>query len=566
MPDYLNLDGRMNLLRNAYIDMKTNQLPDYINTLKEKYNAKDLMVENIESAKEDFGGFLGRAAGNFDDIVKDLTGDPKNVLKNVSDFLKEGKDIREKTLAILGLMKNAKKGFWLALIQLIVDAAKLSLGKQQNNINNMIGVLGAADLPSDIRNAKVSKDSLIYAYNNVITSKKSLEAAREKLGSGGIVVKKLTDKAIIVLRNAEHKLAGEIADISKLGAIISSISNIELMEAKLATSAADYIIHYISTLLFIQAIYFIEHRVMKSKRVLDIEISDKILQDIILAIDNKTKKPMEAMQKRWETNPPSQIELVRDAAKYSKKTRLHWEKIEAYFGDNFENLLNLDVKSVDYAKLMVALQSDTYLNADRKTAGKNVKELASRAGVPAANVFSMSKGAKSSIFKSIRTKYTKELNSISINISRGRSALGNYGSHKSKLLEFINEGLVALGYQETPMLDFAMGRLIKTSDIIYGIPSVKEILSNNEIELIGIAISGDYKEKVQSEILSIATSSKATKIIISNRKAERTIENIMDLTIAQLNSEKEELAEEMSILEAGASGEVPKEFIQGKGI
>ena len=567
MPNYLDAETRASILSRAVIGIKSNELSDYINTLKEELNVKKVIVQNIEDAKKDFSGFLEKTEESMDEIIQHMGGDnAKDALEYTSDFLKNATEVREKTLAILGLMKNAKKEFWLALVQLLVDAAKESLTRQQNSIYGMIDTLDAADLPSDLKNADIDPDSLIYAYDRVVSSKKSLEEAREKIGSGGIVVQKLTDRAIILLRSAEQKLISELSGIRKLSEINSAMSGIELLEADLAVEAANYIVHYITTLLTVQAIYVVEEKVMKGKRVLDVEVADKILQDIITSIDDKTKKPMEEMQKKWKINSPSQLDLIRSTTKYSKNIRLHWEKIATFFGENYTNLAQLDIKSADYAKLLTNMQNDEYLNVNRDVAGQDVKELAIRAGIPASNIFSKSKGTQNSVFKTLRIKYTKDLNSVLTNVNRGRVTLGNYGYYKSELLVFIDEGLVALGYGDSPMLDFAMGNLIKTSDIVYGVPSVKEIFSGGSLNSIGIEVSGSYKDKVESEILTLATNNNAINIIIQNRKDARSIEEIMDKTIDQVNSEQAELEEEISILEAGLNGEVPKEYIADKRI
>ncbi len=564
MVDFLNQDTRANLLFKAYVGIKIEGLPDYINGLKEQINIKKTVVQNMEDAKKDFSGFLAKGGSYLDNVASHMGGDAKDILSNVSDFLKDAKNVEEKTLALLGLMKNAKKEFWLALIQLLVDAAKMTLIKQQASIGFMISVLGAADVPNDLKNAKVSKASLIYAYLRVVSAKRALEEARSRIASGDVVVKRNTDKAIIMLQVAEQRLEGELIDMRKLSDFESSMSAVELMETDLVTHAGDYVVHYISTLLFIQGIYYIEKNVLKSKRVIDAETSDKILKNIITEINTDTKVPMEEMQERWKTKPPSQLELVKNAVKYSKNSRIHWEKIAVYFGENFDNLSDMDEQSQDYSKLLTDLQNVPYLNADRKTAGENVQSIAAKAGVPAANIFANAKGSKTSVFSQIRTKYTKELSAVAVDINTSKIVLSNYGIYRSKLLEFINQGLTALGYQGNPMLDFAMGRMIRVSDVVQGIPSVREVVSGDALKLIGVAVSGEYKDKIISEVLSIASKSNAVNTVMRARKETRVIEEVIDKSIEQRNSEREALEEEVRILEAGAEGKTYIEYYKDK--
>lgn len=552
------------LIKQAVADLLPDQLSDYVNATKEELNLKNTVISNIENAKKDLKGYLTNAINNVEALAEHLGGDGEGLLNQVSDFIKEGKDVREKTMALLGSLKNAKKEFWLALIQLLVDAAQSSLAKQQSIINSMVDTARTADAPSSLKNANVSYDALLYAYKQVVISRGSLEEARSKLASGDTVIKTLTNKAIANLKVAEQRLARELVGIKGLGDIKKAISSITAAQIKFATYSADYIVQYIATLLFVQGIYYIEQNVLKTKQVIDIEEADKILKSIIKIIRRDTETPMENTKERWEKKQASQLSLIRDATKYSSTIRNHWEKISVYFGDNYVTLSGLSINSQKYNRLLTGLQSNAYLNADRKTAGSDIKDIATRLGMPSMNVFSMKKGSTNDyIFKSMRTKYIKELKSVLYDISEGSSVLGRFGSYKSELLKFISKGLSALGYGKSPMLDFAMGKLIKTSNLVEGIPSVRSFMSAGSIQLVGLAISGNFQEAVQAGVTALASRRNAAKVITEGRKEARNIENVMDKQIEQMKKEAEALEDEIKIIDAGAKGEVPDEFIEG---
>lgn len=550
-------------LSEANLDSNKINLSDYVNKLKAELNVKKTVAKNIKSAKRDFSGYITKAADSLEGVADQLT---DFNLSDVSNMMKEAVNVYEKTTILLGLLKNVKKEFWLALVQLLVDAAIGNLAKQRGMISNMVSALRSADLPSSVKNSKVSRESLVFAYNRVVIAKKHLEEARDKVSGGGSVIKRYTDSAIALLRAAEQKLLADLKKIRDLGKVISAIADINRANANLVADAADYIVYYISTLSFVRAIYFIEERVLKGKQVLDAKTAKETLATIIKAIETKTRKPMSDSQEKWKTKPPSQISLVKDAIKYSKNARLHWENIEIHFGAKYESLSDLESNSQEYSKLLTGLSDDDYLNADYETVGQDVKDIASRVSVPSINVFAENKGSKSSVFKNMRTKYIKELNSVVNSIGKSSTTLSTYGSHKSKLLEFVNEGLVALGYQGNPMLDFARGKLIKTSDIIQGAPSTRTFLFNNVAKIVGFAASGSYKEHVESEIIALAAQTKAAKELIENRKLSRNIENIMDKILIQIESEQEAIDEEIKILEAGINGEVPVQYSPQRGL
>lgn len=578
MPDYETTLAELRALEEAN---------EEIERLRKRKEKRKKLISNIIAAKKDFSSWLTAGTGVLNKLSDVLGDDMPDILEEASEYMKDATNILEKTSIIIGLTKSAGIPFWLALVQILVEETKSSLVRQKEYVDGMIEMI--TQLRSSIANIKellggaTDPEALLYAYEKVVEARQNLLDGKERFLAGGRLVIQYTDSASNRLALAEKRL---YADIEKFNRIPSAAQFKELLDfltamyPAMARLAADYSIEYVIMTTLVNSIYFIDENILKNKELIDREVTANLIDKIVRSIDKLTKNPMERLQAGWRTKPPNQASILWNDLKFILTIKSHRKKIDAYFDNEFKNLMALESVNDDYRILVDELKGEVYVDVDRIiTPPKEVRAVSVRVGVPSLDVIRL--GEKSAVaLNALANRSLAVLNSIRNGADRTLFILGSYGPYESILVSYINNSLKALGYEGNPISSFAKGELISVSQLSKGVPVVKTVsAAGTTITAVAAGAAGhiatwlsgkDYSDTIEEKnvsnafqwVVNIADSIKEQ----ANRLRKRNVENVMDEMAAE-EGEKIEGEEELEdFLVAGLKGKRPDKYYHEKAI
>lgn len=578
MPDYETTLAELRALEEAN---------EEIERLRKRKEKRKKLISNIIAAKKDFSSWLTAGTGVLNKLSDVLGDDMPDILEEASEYMKDATNILEKTSIIIGLTKSAGIPFWLALVQILVEETKSSLVRQKEYVDGMIEMI--TQLRSSIANIKellggaTDPEALLYAYEKVVEARQNLLDGKERFLAGGRLVIQYTDSASNHLALAEKRL---YADIEKFNRIPSAAQFKELLDfltamyPAMARLAADYSIEYVIMTTLVNSIYFIDENILKNKELIDREVTANLIDKIVRSIDKLTKNPMERLQAGWRIKPPNQASILWNDLKFILTIKSHRKKIDAYFDNEFKNLMALESVNDDYRILVDELKGEVYVDVDRIiTPPKEVRAVSVRVGVPSLDVIRL--GEKSAVaLNALANRSLAVLNSIRNGADRTLFILGSYGPYESILVSYINNSLKALGYEGNPISSFAKGELISVSQLSKGVPVVKTVsAAGTTITAVAAGAAGhiatwlsgkDYSDTIEEKnvsnafqwVVNIADSIKEQ----ANRLRKRNVENVMDEMAAE-EGEKIEGEEELEdFLVAGLKGKRPDKYYHEKAI
>jgi len=525
----------------------------------------------IIKARSKTCGILSMSSKLLDAVASEFDKKTSDDLKEAADHLGNAVDIIEKTTIVIGLIKNANTYFWLALVAVIVSEARSSLIKQGEKIDQMRQIV--LQFKSNV-NIIVSLLGGVTDQRALLEAQALVKKAREHLVEAKIVSEKesslityYTDLASINLNIAEEVLRTDIQkfnEIPSYAQFAQMAAFIQQMLYSMALLVTDFSIFYAAYSTLAKVIINIKENVMKTKKMLDMAVVERLLKNIIKSLDRSISNPMKELFKKWEKDPPGQATILWNELKYAELIDYHGRMIESYFGANFRDLVELDQSSEAYATLVENIQNDPYTNG-KIDPPSDVKKAAVRITAPVTNLLSLGKKSASSIYAMI-DRTLGILDSISSNISNTKAILDKYGSYESSLLSIIERSLKALGYNK-PLTGLASGNLMEMIPTVSGnLQPLQDISAGGTTITGGIAMvagklfnkNKGLKEKNVETALMVVDEVDVGVRFLKKKRQDKKMQQLLDAAADEEDKLIKENEQTINIIDSGINkGQMP---------